>query len=146
MTTRRPASPKRRSGELRGDVVRGRGEVVGDEHALARGEAVGLHDHGAAELVQELDRRGRHPRRCRGAPSARRAATSTSFMKAFEPSSRAPSTPGPTTGRPLAAQLVGEAVDERLLGPDDVEVRVERRRRRRRWRVIRAVRIAACPA
>ena len=41
-------------------VVRGVGErglaVVGDEHALARGEAVGLHDVRGAELVERRDR------------------------------------------------------------------------------------------
>ena len=50
-------------------------------------------------------------------------------MYAFEPSSRAPSAPGPTTVLPCARKLVGEPVDDRLVGADDEEVGVEFGRR-----------------
>ena len=76
------------------------GERLGDDHALARGEAVGLHDVGRRELLEE--RRARRPRRRRRSCAWRAVGTpasaSTSFIHAFEPSSRAPAAPGPNAG------------------------------------------------
>ena len=43
-------------------------------------------------------------------------------MKALDPSSRAPSAPGPMTARSAGPQAVGQAVDQRRLGPDDHQV------------------------
>ena len=53
------------------------------------------------------------------------ASASTSFIHAFEPSSRAPAAPGPNARRPRARDRVGDARDERALGTDDDEVDVE---------------------
>ena len=71
-------------------------------HALARGQPVGLHDVEPGQRLEERERRlgvgegavarGRHARR-------RRARC---FIHAFEPSSRAPSAPGPNTSLPCA--------------------------------------------
>ena len=61
------------------------------------------------------------PKRAVGTP----ASASTSFMNALDPSSRAPSAPGPNTRRPAGPQPVGQPVDQRGLGPDDVEVGVD---------------------
>ncbi len=43
-------------------------------------------------------------------------------MNAFEPSSSAPSAPGPTTALPWARSVVGQPGHQGRLGPDDVEV------------------------
>ena len=55
-------------------------------------------------------------------------------MKALEPSSRAPSAPGPMTAWPVGPQAVGQAVDERGLGPDHEEVGLDLLDRLRRSR------------
>ena len=73
------------------------GERLGDEHALARGEAVGLHDVGAAAASRGT--RAPRPRRRHRTRAWRAvgtpAAASTSFIHAFEPSSRAAVGAGP---------------------------------------------------
>ena len=60
------------------------------------------------------------------------AASITSFANAFEPSICAAAALGPKTAMPRVAQLVGDAGDERRLGPDDDEVDVELARERAR--------------
>ena len=53
------------------------------------------------------------------------AAAITSFAKLFDPSILAAARPGPKTGDAVAAERVGDARDERRLGPDHGEVGVE---------------------
>ena len=53
------------------------------------------------------------------------ASANISFMKVLEPSSNAPSAPGPITGTPIGSESVGEAVDQRRLGADDDQVGVD---------------------
>ena len=77
----------------------------------------------------------RAPRRggtSRGRRWARRRRRARSFIHAFEPSSAAPSAPGPNTRRPCGPQPVGQPVDQRRLGTDDEQVGVDLARRRRR--------------
>ena len=62
------------------------------------------------------------------------AATSTSFIHAFEPSRRAAAALGPNARRPARSQRVDDAGDERILGTDDDEIGVELGRRDRRPR------------
>ena len=50
------------------------------------------------------------------------AAAITSFANAFDPSIRAAAAFGPKTGMPAHRQLVGGAVDQRNLRPDDDQV------------------------
>ena len=57
ITTRRPASPNAAPGQLVPHVVLGLGQRLGDEHALAGGQPVGLHDVEAGERAQERERR-----------------------------------------------------------------------------------------
>ena len=98
-----PGVAERGAGQLGPDVVLGLVERLGDEHALARGQPVGLHHVGRRQRAQERERRRR--RLGEGAVArrwARRPSASTSFIHAFEPSSRAPSAPGPNTSRPAA--------------------------------------------
>ena len=66
-------------------------------------------------------------------------------MNALEPSRRAPSRPGPDDEAALGAQLVGQPVDERLLGADHVEVRLDARRGQVGHRDRRALPSRRCP-
>ncbi len=71
-----------------------------DDDALAGGEPVGL-DHRAAGHAGERRAHLRRPScRRRAARSGTPAASITSLAKAFDPSSRAASRPGPNTARP----------------------------------------------
>ena len=79
MTTVRPASPNGVAGELGPHVGLGLGEVVGDEHALAGGQPVGLHDVRRRQRAQEREGRldvGRRRRAARWARRPRRPAPS----------------------------------------------------------------------
>ena len=102
-------------------MVEGRLAVVGDDHPLAGGEAVVLHDVRRAELVERgrdlVGRRSRRGRAAVGTP----AAAMTSLANALEPSSRAASADGPKHGDPAARHGVGDARDQRRLGPDHDE-------------------------
>ena len=132
----RPASPN--AAPERYDVhgVARVGERLGDDHALARGEPVGLDDVEAGQRLEERERastpgrRGRS-RAGRSARPRRRARPSST------PSSLRASRPRPssrTRGGPARSQRVDDARDERFLGSDDDEIGVDARRRARRPR------------
>ena len=129
-TTRRPASPNAAPGELGRDVRGGGVEVVGHEHALARGEAVGLHHDGAAELPGGT----RPPRRRRSKVPYRAVGTPAAIEHLLHEGLRALQAravaAGPDDEPAAGTQLVGEPVDEGLLGTDDVEVGVDLERGR----------------
>ena len=97
-----PGLAEGRARQLRLDVGRRLVVRVGDEHALARGQPVGLHDVGRRERAKEVERGALlAPTLKRAKPAVGTpAATSSSFIHAFEPSRRAPSAPGPKTSAP----------------------------------------------
>ena len=57
MTTLRPASPNAGPEQVVADGVAGLGQRLGDEHALAGGQPVGLDDVGPGSVVEEVERR-----------------------------------------------------------------------------------------
>ena len=77
---------------------------LGDHHALAGGEPVGLHDVETRQRLEERERLGLLARVERGVPrgSGRPRPRSTSFIQALEPSSLAAAIDGPNTVAPLA--------------------------------------------
>ena len=83
---------ERRAGELGPHVGLGLGEVVGDEHALPGGQAVGLDDPRWRQAAEERRRPVRRRQRCRAARWGRRP-------RGPAPSCR-PSTPRPGRRRP----------------------------------------------
>ena len=120
-----------RAGELRLHVVLGLDERVADEHALAGGEAVGLHDPRPRQRPQELERRldlGE-----RAVAGGRHAGGGHDLLhprlRPLEPGAVGA---GAVHGHARGPQPVGQAVDERRLRADHDEVDVELLGRRRR--------------
>ena len=97
---------------------------LGDDDALAGGEAVVLHDVRRPELVERGGRLlgGRADERARsGTP----AAAITSLANALEPSSCAAAPDGPKHRDAARRHGVGDPGDQRRLGPDDDQVDAE---------------------
>ena len=123
--------------QVRVGVGERRVAVVGDDHALAGGEAVGLHDIGGAEVVERgLDlgagggAHGAAGGHARGIHDPLRER-----LRALELRGRLARTEHRDAAR---AQRVGDAGDERRLGPDHDEVDgVLVREHRDRGRVVR---------
>ena len=118
----RPPRARRRSAPARGTPRAPRApraSSCGDDHALARGQAVELeHDRVALDRRHPvLDGGDRAPRRG-GTP----AASMTSLANALEPSSWATSPRGPEGRDAARVEQVDQPVDQRRLGPDDDEV------------------------
>ena len=94
--------PEGLAGQLGVDVGLGLGQRVGDQHALAGGQPVGLDHPGPGQACAGRPwpppASPKTPNRAVGTP----ASASSSFMNALDPSSRAPSAPGPNTSRPAA--------------------------------------------
>ena len=128
MTTRRPAGAERVAGELRPRRRRCLVEVVGHEDALARGEPVGLDDDRAAERLEEVEGRGELVERAVASGRHARGVEQRLHVGLRALQARALRS-WPDDEATRVAQDVREAVDERLLGTDDVQVRgdVERR-------------------
>ena len=124
---RRAGRAERRAGQLgarrrRSASARSRG----DEHALAGGQPVGLHDEEAGQLGEE----GRRPVLLLGPKAPWRAvgtpaATSSSFIQRLRPLEAGAVGPRPEHQLALGPQPVGQPVDERHLGPDHEQVGVE---------------------
>ena len=98
------------------------GLVGADDHALARGQPVGLEHRrvgDAGELLERLARGCAAPR----APAVGTPASAISSLAwTFEPSSRAASARGPEGRHAGGLERVDEPVDQRRLGPDDDQV------------------------
>ena len=139
--------------EVRAHRIARFADRLGDDHALAGREPVGLDDVEPGQRARGTrTRRPRRPRRTsRSGRSGHRPRRSTSFIQAFEPSSRAAAARGPNARRPRGLDRVDDARDQRIFGADDDEVGVElvgevgapRRDRSRRPR--RTHRSSPCP-
>ena len=131
------AGPVRRpSGEERAAGARSPARaILGHDHALARGEPVGLEHRARAGGVQ-VAHVGARPRPSRrpGTPGRAAvrtpAASATSWQNAFDVSSRAASPVRAEDGDPGRAQRVGDARAERRLRSDDDQLRRVRPRQR----------------
>ena len=108
-------------------------------HALAGGQAVGLDDVRRRRACARCAAHASASSKTAAAAVATPASAMTCLAKLLLPSMRAAAADGPKQAMPGVAQRVGDAGDERHLGPDDDQVgahlagqRDDRRRRRRR--------------
>ena len=121
MTTRRPGRPKAAPGELGPGVGDRRLEVVGDQHALARGQAVRLDHPRPGQRPQELDGRTDLVE-----DAVRRGGNAGLRQNVLHPGFGALQ-PGPVRARPEdqapgGSQPVRQPVDQRLLRADHEQV------------------------
>src|SRR6185437_3809090 len=101
MTTRRPASPKAPPASLAATSASASSSEVATNTPFpaARPSVFTTQGPGSVRRNRRASStRSKAPKRAVGTPASSR----TSFMNAFDPSSRAPSAPGPTTNRPRA--------------------------------------------
>ena len=121
-----------RAGQLGPHVVVGLGQRLGDEHALARGQPVGLHHVEAGQRVEERRAPGptsvKAPWRAVGTPAVGEHLLHPR-LRALEPGAVGA---GPEHQAARGPQPVGQAVDQRRLGPDHEQVGVDLLGRRRR--------------
>ena len=126
-STRAPASPKRRSTKKSRSAALRLGGRLGDDHALARGEAVGLQHRGVGGAVHlrlgllvggEL-----HPRRGRHAGLLHQLLRER--LAALDPRGRGARA---ERAQALGLERVHDAGDERRLGPDHGQVDLLARR------------------
>ena len=112
---------ERLPGELRQHVGFGRGEVLGDQHALARGQPVGLDHVGRVEAAQVGDRGFRSAEGL--VLGGRHAGVDQELLHVglgpLEPGALGAGAEHESAG---VAQPVGEPFHERCLGPDHVQV------------------------
>ena len=124
ITRRSPAAPNLRSRIASATARFGRCAIVGDDDALARGEAVGLQHDRLAELAAAARRASAsssdsHVRkRAVGTPCR----AMNAFANALLDSSRAAAAVGPKIRRPSAREAVGNAEAERQFRADDGEI------------------------
>ena len=115
---------ERRARELVGHVGLGLGQGLGDQHALAGGQAVGLHHVEAGQGAQEGDRRldlGEHAVAGGGDPGVAHQVLHEGLGPLQPGAVGAGAEHQPARG----PQPVGQAVDQGLLGADHEQVGVE---------------------